>query len=95
MRKDGLVRFKIDYSVSLEQHGEKKKQSSKQERVSTILVSIIEVFYHHRASVWGVSISNNYVITGSMDGTIGLIDIRTMTLKKHFMAHQGEWGGNH
>ena len=52
-----------------------------------------DIFFHHRASVWGVSISKNYIITGSMDGTIALIDINTMTLKKHFMAHQGEWGG--
>jgi hypothetical protein len=51
------------------------------------------VFYHHRASVWGVSLRRDYVITGSMDGTISLIDLKSMTVKKHFMAHQGDWGG--
>ena len=52
-----------------------------------------EVFYHHRASVWGVRIQGNYIVTGSMDGTIALIDIESLTIKKHFLAHENEWGG--
>ena len=27
-----------------------------------------------------------------MDGTIALIDINTMQIKKHFLAHENEWG---
>ena len=53
---------------------------------------LAEVFYHHRASVWGVRIQGDYVVTGSMDGTIALIDINTMQIKKHFLAHENEWG---
>jgi hypothetical protein len=35
----------------------------------------------------------NVLFLGSMDGTISLIDLRTMTVRKHFDAHKGEWGG--
>ena len=52
-----------------------------------------EVFYHHRGSVWGVRIQDDFLLTGSMDGTISVIHIPTLTLKKHFLAHEDEWGG--
>ena len=42
--------------------------------------------------MWGVRIQGDYVVTGSMDGTIALIDINTMQIKKHFLAHENEWG---
>jgi len=51
-----------------------------------------EVFYHHRASVWGVRIQDGYIITGSMDGFIAVIDAKTLQIKKHFLAHENEWG---
>ena len=54
-----------------------------------------EVFYHHRASVWGIRIQDDYIITGSMDGTIALIDIETLQIRKHFMAHENEWGSKY
>ena len=52
-----------------------------------------DVFYHHRASVWGVKIQDNYLITGSMDKTISLINLQSMMVEKHFIAHEDEWGG--
>lgn len=52
----------------------------------------LEVFYHHRASVWGVRIQGDYIVTGSMDGTISVIDVATLQIKKHFLAHENEWG---
>ena len=54
-----------------------------------------DVFFHHRASVYGVALlSDGSVATGSMDGTISIIDGRTLTVKKHFLAHDDEdgWG---
>ena len=51
-----------------------------------------DVFYIHRASVWGVKIQDGYIVTGSMDGTIAVIDAETLEIKKHFMAHENEWG---
>ena len=51
------------------------------------------MFYHHRASVWGVRIEGCFVVTASMDGTIALIDVETRQIVKHFMAHEEEWGG--
>jgi len=51
-----------------------------------------EVFYIHRASVWGVRIQDNCIVTGSMDGTIAVIDAETLVIKKHFVAHENEWG---
>ena len=54
-----------------------------------------EVFYHHRASVWGVRIQNGYIITGSMDGFIAVIDAKTLQIKKHFLAHENEWGSEY
>ena len=55
-------------------------------------MSFPEVFYHHRASVWGIRIQDGYIVTGSMDGTIALIEVASMQIKKHFMAHHNEWG---
>ena len=57
------------------------------------LLHITDVFYHHRASVWGVKIQDNYLITGSMDKTISLINLQSMMVEKHFIAHEDEWGG--
>ena len=57
------------------------------------LVHLTDVFYHHRASVWGVKIQDNYLITGSMDKTISLINLQSMMVEKHFIAHEDEWGG--
>ena len=57
------------------------------------LVHLTDVFYHHRASVWGVKIQDNYLITGSMDKTISLINLQSMIVEKHFIAHEDEWGG--
>ena len=57
------------------------------------LLHITDVFYHHRASVWGVKIQDNYLITGSMDKTISLINLQSMMVEKHFIAHDDEWGG--
>ena len=54
-----------------------------------------EVMYHHRASVWGIRIQDNWIITGSMDGTISVVDIETLQLKKHFLAHENEWGSKY
>ena len=54
-----------------------------------------EVFYIHRASVWGVRIQDNYIVTGSMDGTIAVIDAETLVIKKHFVAHENEWGSKY
>ena len=54
---------------------------------------LTDVFYHHRASVWGVKIQDNYLITGSMDKTISLINLQSMIVEKHFIAHEDEWGG--
>ena len=53
----------------------------------------IDVFYHHRASAWGIKIQDNYLITGSMDKTISLINLLTLKVEKHFLAHEDEWGG--
>ena len=53
----------------------------------------IDVFYHHRASAWGIKIQDNYLITGSMDRTISLINLSTLKVEKHFLAHEDEWGG--
>ena len=55
---------------------------------------LTEMFYHHRASAWGISIVGSKLITGSMDGTIGVIDLNRMELVRHFKAHDDEWGGN-
>ena len=73
--------------------GKKKKRddlASKKRRE----IFFSDVFFHHRASVYGVAIlSDGSVATGSMDGTISIIDGRTLTVKKHFMAHDEEgWG---
>ena len=57
--------------------------------------SLIEMFYYHRASAWGISILDDNLITGSMDGTIGVIDLKRMKLAKHFKAHDDEWGGEY
>ena len=54
-----------------------------------------DVFYIHRASVWGVRIQDNYIVTGSMDGTIAVIDAETLNIKKHFVAHENEWGSKY
>ena len=54
-----------------------------------------EVFYHHRASVWGVRIQDGYIVTGSMDGFIAVIDAKTLQIKKHFLAHENEWGSKY
>ena len=54
-----------------------------------------EVMYHHRASVWGIRIQDNWIITGSMDGTISVVDIETLKLRKHFLAHENEWGSKY
>ena len=53
-----------------------------------------DVFFHHRASVYGVALlPDGSVATGSMDGTISVIDGATLTVKKHFLAHdEGGWG---
>ena len=59
---------------------------------SDFFSSFAEVFYIHRASVWGVKIQDNYIVTGSMDGTIAVIDAETLVIKKHFVAHENEWG---
>ena len=53
------------------------------------------MFYHHRASAWGIKIQDNYLITGSMDRTISLINLRTLMVEKHFIAHEDEWGGRY
>ena len=53
----------------------------------------IDVLYHHRASVWGVKITDENVVTGSMDGTIAVIDANSREVKRHFLAHEDEWGG--
>ena len=53
------------------------------------------MFYIHRASVWGVRIQDNYIVTGSMDGTIAVIDAETLNIKKHFVAHENEWGSKY
>ena len=53
------------------------------------------MFYYHRASAWGISILDDNLITGSMDGTIGVIDLKRMKLVKHFKAHDDEWGGEY
>ena len=58
-----------------------------------ISMTCADVLYHHRGSVWGVSIQGDFIFTGSMDGTIAAIHIPTLTLKKHFLAHEDEWGG--
>ena len=58
------------------------------------LSPISETFRYHEASAWGISIQGNTLITGSMDGTIGVIDLEQMKLLKHFKAHDDEWGGN-
>ena len=42
--------------------------------------------------MWGVRIQDNYIVTGSMDGTIAVIDAETLVIKKHFVAHENEWG---
>ena len=55
----------------------------------------LEMFYYHRASAWGISILDDNLITGSMDGTIGVIDLKRMKLVKHFKAHDDEWGGEY
>ena len=57
------------------------------------LINFIDVFYHHRASAWGIKIQDNYLITGSMDKTISLINLSTLKVEKHFLAHEDEWGG--
>ena len=54
---------------------------------------LLDVLYHHRASVWGIKIQGNFLITGSMDKTISLINLETMQVEKHFIAHEDEWGG--
>ena len=54
-----------------------------------------EVMYHHRASVWGIRIQDNWIVTGSMDGTISVVDIDTLKLYKHFLAHENEWGSKY
>ena len=54
-----------------------------------------EVMYHHRASVWGIRIQDNWIITGSMDGTISVVDVETLKLRKHFLAHENEWGSKY
>ena len=51
--------------------------------------------YIHQASVWGVRIQDGFIITGSMDGTIAVIDIKTLGTKKHFKAHENEWGSEY
>ena len=51
--------------------------------------------YHHRASVWGIRIQDNWIITGSMDGTISVVDVETLKLRKHFLAHENEWGSKY
>ena len=53
-----------------------------------------DVFFHHRASVYGVALlPDGSVATGSMDGTISVIDGRTLAVRRHFMAHDEEgWG---
>ena len=57
------------------------------------IIPFVDVFYHHRASVWGIKIQDNYLITGSMDKTISLINLNTLVVEKHFIAHEDEWGG--
>ena len=54
-----------------------------------------EVMYHHRASVWGIRIQDNWIVTGSMDGSISVVDIETLKLRKHFVAHENEWGSKY
>ena len=55
--------------------------------------SLSDVLYHHRASVWGLRIVDNFAITGSMDGTISLIELSNRQVRKHFLAHADtEWG---
>ena len=63
------------------------------QQFKVILILFIDVFYHHRASAWGIKIQDNYLITGSMDKTISLINLLTLKVEKHFIAHEDEWGG--
>ncbi len=53
-----------------------------------------DVFYHHRASVWGLRVQDGFAVTGSMDGTISVIELgETPRLLKHFLAHSASsWG---
>ncbi len=53
----------------------------------------LDVLYHHRASVWGLRIVGDSIVTGSMDGTIAVVNIAVLQVVKHFLAHEDEWGG--
>ena len=44
--------------------------------------------------MYGIAIRGGNVITGSIDGTIVVIDVETRQVRKHFLAHDTEeWGG--
>ena len=83
----GFTYFSVGYAVGKRLRSGRKKDASNKFFFS-------DVFFHHRASVYGVAIlADGSVATGSMDGTISIIDGGTMTVKKHFMAHDEEgWG---
>ncbi len=55
-----------------------------------------DTLYHHRASVWGLRLEGGLAFTGSMDGTVAIVEVeggRGRRLARHFVAHENEWGG--
>ena len=62
------------------------------------LKKILDTLYHHRASVWVLRLEGGLAFTGSMDGTVAIVEVeegrrRGRRVVRHFVAHESEWGG--
>ena len=87
-----LCRLEVSFSFSAEKTW---PENINKKSIWNNYYSLPDVLYIHRASVWGVRIQDGYIVTGSMDGTIAVIDVETLNTKKHFKAHETEWGSKY
>ena len=64
---------------------------------STVMVwrlsgELVAEYFHHRASVYGLVVTEQYAVTGAMDGIMSLIDMKTRTVEKIWSAEDPQWG---
>ncbi len=45
--------------------------------------------------MWGLRLEGGIAFTGSMDGTVAIVEVEEgRRLARHFVAHESEWGGD-
>ena len=60
-----------------------------------LVAAVVQFFFmtlHCRASVYGVVVLEEVVVTASMDGTIAIIRLDSLAVEAQWEAHGGTWG---